>query len=118
MRTKILLLATLIAGVLMMGYASFAGAGTPTKNVTVLPKDWDNTRVKKWMKEVASKGLGVKCDHCHDHDDMSKDTDKKKLAREMMKMTMELNSKYPILEKKVICATCHNGAAEPKNVAK
>ena len=44
---------------------------------------------------------------------MEKDTNKKKLAREMMQMTSEISRKYPSTMKKVTCWTCHRGKEEP-----
>jgi RNase P subunit RPR2 len=44
---------------------------------------------------------------------MAADTDKKKVAREMMEMAKTINAKYPATMKKVTCWTCHRGKAEP-----
>ena len=46
--------------------------------------------LKKYMKTV-SKDLGVKCKYCHALNDKSIDTDHKIIAREMMRMQMDLN---------------------------
>ena len=44
---------------------------------------------------------------------MAADTNKKKLARDMMVMTNDINKKYPATMKKVTCWTCHRGKGEP-----
>ena len=108
---KIVLTALFLAGVTMTGYA-FAQAGG--KNLKILPKTMTKPEIKKIMKSI-SDGLGVQCDHCHNTDDMSLDTPKKEKAREMMKMSAEINKQYFKGEMKVTCITCHNGAAKPKS---
>ena len=69
---------------------------------------------KKFMKQM-SKDLGVKCKFCHDLDNFALDTDHKKNARHMMKMTSEINENYFSWEgaKGVSCWTCHQGQKEP-----
>ena len=44
---------------------------------------------------------------------MAKDIGHKKIAREMMRMTEEINKKYPTIKGNVTCMTCHRGKAEP-----
>ena len=92
--------------------------GAPTaKNLQVLPKTMAKDQVKAVMKRI-SRDLGVECDHCHDVPDMASDKNEhKKLAREMLRMTAELNAKWinklaPKAE--VTCNTCHRGEAKPK----
>jgi hypothetical protein len=108
------------------------------KNLQILPKDTDKPTLKAIMKKQA-KALGVDCDHCHDHPDMAKDTDKKKISREMMTLVDQINKgalkpdakptgskdfkkavayyqkrivgKTP--DKEVTCNTCHQGQEEP-----
>ncbi len=82
------------------------------KDLQVLPKDASKAMLKTVMKEM-SKALGQDCEHCHKEPDMSADTDKKKVAREMMEMVKTINAKYPMTMKKVTCWTCHRGKAEP-----
>jgi photosynthetic reaction center cytochrome c subunit len=58
--------------------------------------------------------LDVDCDYCHDMDDMSKDSEKKTVARQMMRMTNEINNRHlKGSSNKVTCMTCHRGKAEP-----
>ena len=116
MRNK-MLLGVFLSGVLITGW-TFFGPSTATaadggKNLKVLPKSMSKNDIKKLMKKQAE-GLGVQCDHCHDTDDMSKDTEKKETARKMMLMVDDVNKQYFKGEKKVGCITCHNGKPEPK----
>lgn len=82
------------------------------KNLQVLPKDITKPALKATMREMA-KSLNVDCDHCHKEPDMAADTDKKKIAREMMEMVKTINTKFPMTLKKVTCWTCHRGKPEP-----
>ena len=92
------------------------------KNLQVL--DFESEReLKKYMKTIG-KGLGVKCTFCHDINDKSIDTDNKLVAREMMKMQMDLNKSFfaqigdSLLHREstlqISCWTCHRGSKEPQ----
>ena len=94
------------------------------KNLQVL--DFESERdLKKYMKSI-SKDLGVKCKYCHDLNDKSIDTDHKKIAREMMRMQMDLNKSFFALlgdslhiheeMTQISCWTCHHGTKEPQTV--
>jgi len=94
------------------------------KNLQVL--DFESERdLKKYMKTIG-KDLGVKCTFCHDLNDKSIDTDHKLIAREMMKMQMDLNKHVfsqigdSLLHSKntlqISCWTCHRGSNEPQLV--
>jgi hypothetical protein len=95
---------------------AFADPGSAPKNLQVFPKGTTKEQVKAAMKSI-SKELGVECDHCHDVPDMASDKlAPKKIAREMMKMTEELNSKWikkVDAKAEVTCNTCHRGEAKP-----
>ena len=95
---------------------SSAGAAEPGgKNLKVLPATMSKADIKKVMKTYTA-ALGVKCDFCHDPDDMAADTNKHKgIAREMMKMTAAINKNHFGGKAEVSCVTCHNGKAEPKH---
>ena len=93
-------------------------------NLQVL--DFDSERdLKKYMKSI-SKDLGVKCKYCHDLNDKSIDTKHKKIAREMMRMQMDLNKSFFALlgdslniheeMTQISCWTCHHGTKEPQSV--
>ena len=88
--------------------------------------EFDSERdLKNYMKNV-SKDLGVKCKFCHDLNDKSIDTDHKKIAREMMRMQMDLNKSFFALlgdslhmheeMTQISCWTCHRGTKEPQTV--
>ena len=92
------------------------------ENLQVL--DFESEReLKKYMKNI-SKDLGVKCKFCHDINDKSIDTNHKLVAREMMKMQMDLNKRFfahigdSLLNKEntlqISCWTCHRGSKEPQ----
>mgnify|MGYP000252241675 CR=1 FL=1 len=90
-----------------------APAGGQWKALEVLPKDITKPKLKEIMK-AQSKALGVDCDHCHKEPNMEADTPKKKIAREMMLMTAELNKKYRATTNgKVTCWSCHRGEKLP-----
>ncbi len=58
--------------------------------------------------------LGVECSHCHVQGDFaSDDKHQKEVARHMLEMTHEINSKFPDGKMHVTCFTCHRGAVEP-----
>ena len=92
------------------------------KNLQVLDFESDR-KLKKYMKTIG-KDLGVKCTFCHDINDKSIDTDHKLVAREMMKMQMDLNKRFfahlgdSLLKKEntlqISCWTCHRGSKEPQ----
>ena len=92
------------------------------KNVQVLKFESERD-LKKYMKSI-SKDLGVKCTFCHDLNDKSIDTDHKLIAREMIKMQMDLNKQIfsqigdSLLDQnytmRISCWTCHRGSNEPQ----
>src|SRR5262249_45521113 len=87
------------------------------KNLQFLKKDISKDELKAVMKAQA-KALGVDCDHCHDMPDADKDTKNKKIAREMMRMTHEINQKYLRgADVRVTCDTCHRGKEKPEAVS-
>lgn len=100
-------------------------------NLEVLPRDIKKPELVGVMRTF-SFALGVRCTHCHvgenaadlstvDFASDAKDT--KKIAREMMKMSSEVNA---ILAKsigsmrpealQVRCVTCHHGLARPETL--
>jgi hypothetical protein len=107
--------------------AAQAPAPAPMKNLQVLPKDTPQPQVVAMMR-VFNAALGVNCDHCHvwtkpgaPTNDMPSDAKPAKVvAREMMRMTTDVNTRLAAAIKKpadqvakVECATCHRGAAIP-----
>ena len=94
------------------------------KNLQIL--DFESVRdLKKYMKTI-QKNLGVKCTFCHDINDKSIDTEHKIIAREMMKMQIDLNKHFfaqigdSLLKHEntleISCWTCHRGSKEPQLV--
>jgi hypothetical protein len=99
------------------------------KNLKVLPKNITAHQMDSVMKSFNA-ALGVKCTFCHVRNDSTKvwdyasDARKHKLiARDMIKMTNQINDKYFDVTGKgskdlnatlmVTCYTCHNGKPEP-----
>ncbi|MBI3567985.1 MAG: c-type cytochrome [Gemmatimonadetes bacterium] len=113
----------------------------PPKNLQVLPKDTPRPQVVALMQNFTA-ALGVRCEHCHAAAegapaagapgggrggpplDFAADTkDEKKIAREMLKMVMDINGKYlpltgrTITERnRVSCETCHHGLVRPQTL--
>src|SRR4029453_789564 len=99
----------------------------PPANLQVLAKDMPRPQVIQVMQTYTG-ALGVECNYCHEqegrggrNDFAADEKPTKKPAREMMKMTREINDKLPNLVGKaagsattVVCATCHRGVAIPK----
>lgn len=121
------------------------GGGEPPKNLQVLPKDMPRNQVTAIMRQFAM-ALGVRCEHCHAEapavagaeapaagrggrgggpqlDYALDDKENKKVAREMLKMVMDINGKYlPTTGRtfndlnRVSCETCHHGLAKPRTL--
>ena len=98
------------------------------KNLKVLSKNISNEELTTVMRGFNA-ALGVKCNYCHASKpngekglDFASDANpKKKIAREMIKMTNKINKKYFKQEhdgavKNITCETCHNGQDEPKTI--
>ena len=94
------------------------------KNLQVL--DYESVPdIKKYMKTI-QKNLGVKCTFCHNINDKSIDTEHKIIAREMMKMQIDLNKSFfaqigdSLLKHEntlqISCWTCHRGSKKPQLV--
>jgi hypothetical protein len=83
---------------------------TPAKNLKILTQE--NLRPAMVAFRV---GLGVQCTFCHVEGDFASDENpKKEIARKMMGMAQEINSKFPDGKQHVSCYTCHRGETEPK----
>ena len=120
--------------------------GEPPKNLQVLPKDMTRQQVLGVMNGFTA-ALGVRCEHCHMEDanaaavtppaggppgggrggpplDFANDgKENKKVAREMLKMVVDINGKYlPLTGRtigerdKVNCETCHHGLSRPQTL--
>ena len=104
------------------------------KNLKILPQDIPERKLDSIM-DVYSKALKVNCDFCHvppkqdmfniananQEMDFSLDNDMKEKARNMMRLTIDINKKYfytdsmvrPEYLKVVSCNTCHRGNTIP-----
>ncbi len=78
-------------------------------NIKALPKKWSDKQVKRYMVGI-SKGLGVKCSHCHVKGDFASDKIEAKLAaRKMITMTRSLDRRFMGGKGELTCKTCHHG---------
>jgi hypothetical protein len=103
------------------------GPGTPVVNALELP-----SAVTPAMMEVFRMSLGVECAYCHvsgdflergHNGDRQSDANPRKLiARDMIKMTKEINlsitgnGAFPDASNVVTCWTCHRGNRRPPTV--
>ena len=99
------------------------------KNLKVLPKNTNKAQMDSIMKHFAS-SLGFKCNNCHVRLNDEKKTwdfandslENKKVARQMMRMTNNVNRKNFKEEVKkkgmplVTCFTCHRGQEHPATI--
>jgi hypothetical protein len=85
----------------------------PPTNLKVL-KASSGEDVQQIMRTFTS-GLGVQCVHCHVQGNSASDENpKKEIARQMIKMTQDINGKFHDGKLRVSCYTCHRGEADPK----
>jgi hypothetical protein len=81
------------------------------KNLQVLKVE--PSEIRGIMRGYAA-ALGGKCDMCHIQGDFASDENHHKIiARHMIAMTAEINSKFPDGKIHVTCYTCHRGSHEP-----
>jgi hypothetical protein len=88
------------------------------KNIKVL-KDLPADQLGPLMHKF-NDALGVKCDACHvvdaNHKGWEKDDKKmKETARDMIRLTNDLNRRQKALKGKATCFLCHHGKPEPQN---
>jgi hypothetical protein len=89
-------------------------AGEKFKNIKVL-NDMPADQLGRVMGIMAA-SLNVKCSFCHNTDDYASDEKKtKQTARNMIKMTFDINKNAFNGRPQVSCNTCHNGHEEPTN---
>jgi photosynthetic reaction center cytochrome c subunit len=82
----------------------------PPKNLKVLPAGTDVAPVMNTIRVA----LGVQCPFCHVAGNFDSDDNPKKLiARNMLRMTADLNASFPDGKQHVTCYTCHQGASTP-----
>jgi hypothetical protein len=62
--------------------------------------------------------LGVQCTYCHVQGDFASDNNpKKNIARNMLRIAADINSRFPDGQRHVTCYTCHHGEVKPKTEA-
>ena len=121
---KIAITVSALAILVLITSATIRHGREDFKNLQVLPKNITIDSLNDIM-ESYQKALGVKCGFCHVMKDKngledyaSDDNRHKHQARDMMRMTMDINNKYfPSGDKyieTVNCNTCHKGRAEPQ----
>ncbi len=119
------LLGCLIASTALAQNAPPAGGGqgrpapAPPSNLKVLPKDISRQDLNMTMRGF-TQALGVECEFCHEANPAPKAGDgnpKKNVARVMIQMTNDINSKYlsqiSADHKQITCGNCHQGHEEP-----
>jgi photosynthetic reaction center cytochrome c subunit len=89
------------------------GKGGPPKNLKVLTPD---NLIPTMQGFVAGLGLADKggCNFCHEADRSSDAKMEKVMARMMISMAKDINSKFPDGKEHVTCYTCHRGDPMPK----
>lgn len=102
------------------------------KNLQVLPKNITEDSLDKIM-DGFNADLGVDCKYCHKHDKKADtlifdndDKSEKEIARNMMRMTMDINKKYFQFNETVqaeqvqavTCYTCHKEKPMPEKEKK
>lgn len=101
-------------------------------NLKVLPKNISHDEMERAMY-IFERQLGVTCVYCHATaknifppkiDFASDEKPEKKIAREMLKMTLKINKKYfevknirqALVKPKMWCRTCHRGFPIPPGI--
>ncbi len=114
-RFMLLLIVTLIIATLCVSQVhAQKNAEEAFENVKVL-KDMPADQMGKVMN-IMSQSLGVSCNHCHEGNDFAREqVGAKDKAREMIRMTRQLNSQYFAGSSRVqvTCYTCHRGQTHP-----
>jgi len=97
----------------------------PYRNLHVYPKDISRADLLANMK-LFSQSLGVRCTYCHVGEEgkplstfgfASDAKEKKKIARDMLRMAHRLNTDLPGITgdptARITCFTCHRGSTKP-----
>jgi hypothetical protein len=106
-------------GLLALGFGLVAqknlGTGYELENVEVMDPKMRLADARTYMIQF-NEALNMQCRDCHDLRDFASDDNELKLvAREMMKMELEINERwFPDSEVPVVtCFTCHQGQRIP-----
>ena len=100
----------------------------PARKPKLAPEQYKNIQVLKELpadqliNTMQSWGtaLGVKCEFCHVVSAVGTGWEKddnphKQIARDMVLLTRDMNTRHPSLEKRVTCFTCHHGRVHPEH---
>jgi nitrate/TMAO reductase-like tetraheme cytochrome c subunit len=142
-RKLLTLIVFVIAGCTATNTPAPASKPSEFKNLQVLPRDIPKEELIATMKSF-SRGLGVRCDHCHvvtattpktEFDFPSDAKAQKRMARVMIQMTQQINgawmqrvqqAEHSVAQAKaetsetdeapvtVVCWTCHRGKQDPE----
>jgi photosynthetic reaction center cytochrome c subunit len=99
----------------LVGEEKDLGTGYQLENVEVMDPSMRLEDARRYMI-LFNEALGVQCRDCHDLRDFASDDKELKLvAREMMKLELEINEEwFPDHEENVVtCWTCHQGQRIP-----
>lgn len=126
-KNKIFAASSLVAFV-ALGTTLVSNPVSKERNLKVLPQDISDAKLDSIMDSY-NKALGVKCGFCHvrvqgftDSLDFASDNNQhKEKARDMMRMTIDINKKYfpyqpgerPEYLNTITCITCHRGQEFP-----
>lgn len=112
-KSQIVMTVALVGSVFLAPGAAAQALPAELKNIQVL-KNMPAPELTETMGFIAS-SLGVTCNHCH-LGPWESDTQKAKLtAREMIRMTREINERAFGGRTEVTCYTCHQAHAKPGN---
>jgi len=131
-KVKVLIIAGLCCVVTVITAATSINKPTDDlyTNLQVLPKDISKKDLQKIMVDDFEDALGVSCSFCHTQKNEVGDLDfasdakpEKQIARQMLRMTLNLNRDYFKIETPVMgatgnvavtCNTCHRGDTFPE----
>lgn len=107
------LAAVALLSLVMFGQAPQGkGKGGPPKNLKVLTPENYMTYMRSFVPALGLADKGG-CNFCHEMDRSSDAKPEKVMARMMISMVKDINSKFPDGKDHVSCFTCHRGSTEP-----
>ncbi|RYY54993.1 MAG: c-type cytochrome [Chitinophagaceae bacterium] len=125
---KVFLTSIALAAAAILGISATSRPDPIYKNLQILPKDISEHDMDSIMLSY-TRALGMGCGFCHNpiagnEDSLDYVTDKNEMkenARRMMRMTIDINTRYfyfnkntkPVYLNTVHCKTCHRGEAYP-----
>ena len=89
------------------------GPKAPPKNLKVLDPATFMDTMRTFVPALGLMDKGG-CNFCHVQDRASDEKMEKVMARMMVSMVKDINSKFPDGKQHVTCYTCHRGDTEPK----